>query len=44
MGKTKSKIKKKKRRLEQKAVQNGTANAKHLKKGEQQNGINTDYH
>lgn len=34
MGKTKSKIKKKKRRLEQKAIQNGTANAKLLKKGE----------
>ncbi|NBA19143.1 hypothetical protein [Enterococcus hirae] len=33
MGKTKSKIKKKKRRLEQKAIQNGTANAKLLKKG-----------
>ncbi|MEY8307326.1 hypothetical protein AAK913_11965 [Enterococcus faecium] len=44
MGKTKSKIKKKKRRLEQKAIQNRTANAKYLKKGEQQNGINTDYH
>ncbi|EMF0150063.1 hypothetical protein NXO50_002481 [Enterococcus hirae] len=34
MGKTKSKIKKKKRRLEQKAIQNGTANSKLLKKGE----------
>ncbi|ALZ52453.1 hypothetical protein AS272_08835 [Enterococcus faecium] len=28
MGKTKSKIKKKKRRLEQKAIQNGTAKKK----------------
>lgn len=37
MGKTKSKIKKKKRRLEQKAIQNGTANAKLLKKGEKEN-------
>lgn len=36
MGKTKSKVKKKKRRLEQKAIQNGMANAKHLKKGEKQ--------
>lgn len=34
MGKTKSKIKKKKRCLEQKSIQNGTANAKLLKKGE----------
>lgn len=32
MGKTKSKIKKKKRRLEQKAIQNGTANAKYMNK------------
>ena len=37
MGKTNSKIKKKKRRLEQKAIQNGTANAKLLKKGEKGN-------
>ena len=44
MGKTKSKIKKKKRRLEQKAIQNGTANAKLLKKGEKQNGLDTNYH
>ncbi|OTO00579.1 hypothetical protein A5804_002091 [Enterococcus faecium] len=34
MGKTNSKIKKKKRRMKQKAIQNGTANAKLLKKGE----------
>lgn len=40
MGKTKSKIKKKKRRLEQKAIQNGTANAKLLKKGESMDGKN----
>ena len=39
-GKTKSKIKKKKRRLEQKAIQNGTANAKLLKKGESMDGKN----
>lgn len=32
MGKTKSKIKKKKRRLEQKAIQNGTANEKYMNK------------
>ena len=44
MGKTKSKIKKKKRRLEQKAIQNGTAKAKLLKKGEKQNGLDTNYH
>lgn len=44
MGKTKSKIKKKKRRLEQKSIQNGTANAKLLKKGEKQNGSDTNYH
>lgn len=44
MGKTKSKIKKKKRRLEQKAIQNGTANSKLLKKGEKQNGLDTNYH
>ena len=40
MGKTKSKIKKKKRRLEQKAIQNGTANSKLLKKGEIMDGKN----
>lgn len=32
MGKTKSKIKKKKRRLEKKAIQNGTANEKYMNK------------
>ncbi len=40
MGKTKSKNKKKKRRLEQKAIQNGTANSKLLKKGESMDGKN----
>lgn len=44
MGKTNSKIKKKKRRMKQKAIQNGTANAKLLKKGEKQNGFDTNYH
>lgn len=43
MGKTKSKIKKKKRRIEQKAIQNGTANAKLLKKGEKGNEYTTNY-
>ncbi|EOA3814612.1 hypothetical protein [Enterococcus hirae] len=43
MGKTKSKIKKKKRRLEQKAIQNGTANAKLLKKGEKRNEYTANY-
>ncbi|EGP5496381.1 hypothetical protein DZ782_11705 [Enterococcus faecium] len=37
IGKTNSKIKKKKRRMKQKAIQNGTANAKLLKKGEKEN-------
>jgi len=32
MGKTKSKIKKKKRCLEKKAIQNGTANEKYMNK------------
>ena len=32
MGKTKSKIKKKKRRLEQKVIQNGTAKKKYMNK------------
>ncbi|MGM0122106.1 hypothetical protein IGK56_002297 [Enterococcus sp. AZ152] len=43
MGKTKSKIKKKKRRLEQKAIQNGTANVKLLKKGEKRNEYTANY-
>lgn len=43
MGKTKSKIKKKKRRLEQKAIQNGTANSKLLKKGEKRNEYTANY-
>ena len=30
--------------MKQKAIQNGTANAKYLKKGEKQNGFDTNYH
>lgn len=37
MGKTKSKVKKKKRKKIQKSIDNGTANAKLLKKGEKGN-------
>lgn len=40
MGKTKSKAKKKKRKKIQKSIDNGTANAKLLKKGEIMDGKN----
>jgi len=42
VGKTKSKIKKKKRKLLEKAQANGTVNDKYLKK-EKKNEINTHY-
>ncbi len=36
MGKTKSKIKKKKRKAIQKSIENGTVNEKYLRKGEKE--------